>query len=259
MTGFTRTTARAIVRKRPPSFAIVGLAALAAGGCHTDMWRQPKQEPLGISGFYVDGAASRPLQPGTVPRDHLRQDEPYFTGAENGTWIDRLPMPLTKALLDRGEERFNIFCSPCHGRLGNGQGMIAQRGFALRRPVGNYHTDRLRKMPAGYYYDVITQGYGTMYGYASRIEPQDRWAIVAYVKALQLSQNVPAGSLTAAQRADLAKDMSIKDHGGPGNPGNPTPEPAEHHEGGAAHEGAKAAGGSGLADPDTTKRAGGKE
>ena len=190
----------------------VALCATLAG-CHTDMWRQPKEEPLSISGFYADGAASRPLQAGTIPRDHLRQDEPFFTGAENGKWIDRLPMPLTKALIDRGEERFNIFCSPCHGRLGNGQGMIAQRGFSIRRPVGNYHTPRLRKMPVGYLYDVITNGYGTMYGYASRIEPQDRWAVVAYVRALQLAHDQIPDTIPAAARAELDNPTPVKKEG----------------------------------------------
>jgi len=166
-----------------------GLAAsLMLAGCHTDMWRQPVHEPLGESDFFADGMASRPLVPGTIPRGYERKDDLFFTGVENGHWTDRLPVPLTKKLLARGQERFNIYCSPCHGRLGDGNGMIAHRGFTLRRPVGNYHTDRLRKMPLGHFYDVITNGYGAMYSYSSRVEPQDRWAIVAYIRALQLSQ-----------------------------------------------------------------------
>lgn len=201
--GQLRSMARAIVGHGPRSFAIVG--TLLAAGCHTDMWRQPKEEPLGISKFYVDGASSRPLTPGTIARDHLREDSVFYTGVRAGRWVDNLPMPLTKALIDRGQERYDIFCSPCHGRLGDGQGMIAQRGFTLRRPVGNYHTPRLRNMPVGYLYDVITNGYGTMYGYASRIEPRDRWAIVAYVRALQLSHDQDVSTLSPSQRAELAK------------------------------------------------------
>jgi len=169
--------------------SLLGFGLFALAGCHTDMWRQPRHEPLDPSEFYQDGQASRPLVQGTVPRDHLRQDDAYFTGARNGRWIDELPMPVTKQLLKRGQERFNIYCTPCHGRLGDGNGMISHRGFALRRPVGNYHTERLRTMPVGYFYDVITNGYGSMYSYASRVEPQDRWAIVAYIRALQFSQN----------------------------------------------------------------------
>lgn len=169
-------------------FALFGLAALLAG-CHTDMWRQPRQEPLDESHFFADGAVNRPLVPGTIARDHLRLDNTFYTGAKDGKWVDEIPVPLTKELLARGQERFQIYCTPCHGQLGDGKGMIAQRGLQLRRPVGNYHTDRLRNMPAGHFYDVITNGYGAMYSYASRIEPQDRWAVVAYVRALQLSQH----------------------------------------------------------------------
>lgn len=176
----------------PIAFALAGLVM---AGCHTDMWRQPKHEPLDESDLFVDGAASRPLVPGTIPRGYARQDDEYYTGQINGRWIDGLPssMKLNQQqlhdLLIRGQERFNIYCSPCHGRLGDGQGMIAQRGFELRRPVGDYQTDRLRKMPLGHFYDVITNGYGAMYSYASRVEPQDRWAIAAYIRALQLSQH----------------------------------------------------------------------
>ena len=166
----------------------VGLATLVAG-CHTDMWRQPRHEPLDPSEFFADGQTNRPLVPGTVPRDHLRLDNTFYTGATNGRWTDELPMPVTKALLKRGQERYQIYCTPCHGQLGDGNGMIAKRGLQLRRPVGNYHTERLRNMPVGHFYDVITNGYGAMYSYASRIEPQDRWAVAAYIRALQFSQN----------------------------------------------------------------------
>jgi mono/diheme cytochrome c family protein len=116
---------------------------------------------------------------------------------------------VDQAFLKRGQERFNIFCSPCHGRLGDGLGMIANRGLSLRRPVGNYHTDRLRKMPVGHFYDVITNGYGAMYSYASRVEPEDRWAIIAYIRVLQLSQNATPADAGAAAMEE------IKDQPGP--------------------------------------------
>ncbi len=183
------------IRLREP--LLLGLAVVVLSGCHTDMWRQPKLEPLDQSDLFVDNAANRPLLPGTIARGHLRQDEEYFTGQVDGKWIDGLPssMKLSQQqlhdLLLRGQERFNIYCSPCHSRLGDGKGMIAQRGYELRRPVGDYHTDRLRRMPTGHFYDVITNGYGAMFSYASRIEPQDRWAIAAYIRALQLSQHAP--------------------------------------------------------------------
>ncbi len=191
-------------------FAILaGLGALVAG-CHTDMWRQSKTEPLDVSEFYSDGQSARPLIPDTIPRDHMRQDDAYYTGAKDGKWIATIPLPVTLDLLKRGQERFNIYCSPCHGRLGDGNGMIAHRGFTLKRPVGNYHTDRLRKMPIGHFYDVITNGYGAMYSYASRVEPQDRWAIAAYIRALQLSQAAsPADAGTAS--AATEKKTQLKD------------------------------------------------
>jgi len=158
-------------------------------GCHTDMWRQPKHDAYDASDFFPDGQANRPLIPDTIARGKLREDDRFFTGVENKRWIDRLPVAVTKDLLLRGQERFNIFCSPCHGQIGDGNGMIAQRGLNTERPVSSLHTQRLREMPVGHFYDVITNGYGAMYSYASRVEPQDRWAIVAYIRALQFSQN----------------------------------------------------------------------
>ena len=184
---------------------VLGACALLLAGCHTDMWRQPKHEPLEPSELFVDGASARPLVPGTIPRGYARQDDEYYTGQINGKWIDGLSSSMKlnhqqlHDLLLRGQERFNIYCSPCHSRLGDGKGMISQRGFELRRPVGDYHTDRLRRMPMGHFYDVITNGYGAMYSYASRIEPQDRWAVAAYIRVLQLSQHASADDMTAAQ------------------------------------------------------------
>ena len=202
--------------------AILGFGVLALSGCNTDMWRQPKQEPLDESAFYADGAANRPLVPGTIARGHLQEDDAYFVGAVNGKWLDGFPagIKVDRVLVDRGQDRFNIYCTPCHGRLGDGQGMIAQRGYTLKRPVGNYHTDRLRRMPVGHFYDVITNGYGAMFSYASRIEPQDRWAIVAYIRALQLSQYAtPAdlkpeevqGAKTAEEAAAASKPTTMRD------------------------------------------------
>lgn len=183
---------------------LLGVAALGLAGCHTDMWRQPKLEPYAPSSgeLFTDGASARPLLPGTIARDHLREDATYFTGIENGKWTSELPAGVSagnlKTLLLRGQDRYKAYCTPCHGQLGDGEGMIARRGFELRRPVGNYHTDRLRKMPLGHFYDVITNGYGAMYSYASRIEPQDRWAVAAYIRVLQLSQHAEAGDVDQA-------------------------------------------------------------
>jgi mono/diheme cytochrome c family protein len=178
---------------------VVASCSLVAAGCHTDMWVQPKiHEPFQESKFYADGMASRPLVKGTVARGHLRLDDAFFTGFKDGKLMKDFPLPVDEELIRRGKERYTIFCTPCHGQLGDGQGMIAKRGFTLRRPVGNYHTDRLRKMPVGHFYDVITNGYGAMYSYASRIEPRDRWAVVAYVRTLQLSQNASTADKSEA-------------------------------------------------------------
>jgi mono/diheme cytochrome c family protein len=162
------------------------------------MWRQPKQAPLDASSFFADGMGDRPLVPGTIPRDHLREDDVYYTGVKDGKWVDTIPMPVTLQLLKRGQERFDIYCSPCHGRLGDGEGMISHRGMRLVRLPGNYHTERLRNMPVGHFYDVITNGYGAMFSYASRVEPQDRWAIAAYIRVLQLSQHAAPTDADAA-------------------------------------------------------------
>lgn len=188
---------------------LLGMAILVSG-CHTDMWVQPKYaEPLSLekspSGAHVfpDSNVSRPIEKGTVARGQLHNDDAFFKGYKDGKLINYFPLPVTKELILRGQDRFSIYCVPCHGQLGNGKGMIAQRGFELRRPVGNYHTDRLRKMPIGHFYDVITNGYGAMYSYASRVEPQDRWAIAAYIRVLQLSQNATVGDLTPEEVSKL--------------------------------------------------------
>lgn len=187
-------------------FIPLAIAGLGLAGCHTDMWRQPKINPMEPSaGLFTDGASARPLMPGTIPQGHLREDSAFFTGiGADGKWVSQIPMPVTKSLLRRGQDRFKIYCTPCHGQLGNGEGMIARRGFELRRPVGNYHTDRLRKMPIGHFYDVMTNGYGAMYSYASRIEPQDRWAVAAYIRVLQLSQNAQPGDVDPTALASQA-------------------------------------------------------
>lgn len=182
---------------------LVGVATVVAAGCHTDMWVQPKVRPQHESTFFADGASNRPLPQGTVARDHLREDSVFFTGYQNGKLVTQIPVPITKELLLRGQERYQIFCTPCHGQLGDGQGMIARRGLTLRRPIASYHTERLRTIPVGHFYDVITNGYGAMYSYASRVEPQDRWAIAAYIRALQFSQNARMEDLTPEQRAQL--------------------------------------------------------
>ena len=176
-------------------------ALLMLAGCHTDMWIQPKAKPLDESDFFQDRQSSRPLVAHTIARDvGLREDELRYTGFANKKLATEFPFPITRVELKRGQERFNIYCRPCHGAIGDGEGMIARRGLALRRKPGNYHTERLRKAPVGHFYDVITNGFGAMYSYAQRVEPDDRWKIAAYIRALQLSQHLPAQELTPEER-----------------------------------------------------------
>jgi mono/diheme cytochrome c family protein len=183
--------------------------ALFVGGCHTDMWVQPKhQHPYQLSSAFPDGSASRPLVAGTVARGQANTDAAKFKGRVNGQLVTPIPATLTiegkpvdtrtdlLKVLKRGKERFHIFCSHCHGEAGDGTGMIAQRGLTLKRPPGNYHTDRLRKMPIGHFFDVMTHGFGVMYSQSARVSVDDRWAIATYIRALQMSQSTPEASLT---------------------------------------------------------------
>ena len=179
--------------------------SLVFPGCRSEMYDQPRFEPYEASDFFDDGASARPLVAGTVPRRDLREqgrssDELFTTGKKAGLLVDSLPFPVDGAVLERGQDRFRIFCTPCHGELGDGRGMIVQRGF---NPPPSFHTEELRKKPVGHYFDVMTRGFGTMYSYASRISARDRWAIAAYIRALQLSQHATAGDLSAEDRGQL--------------------------------------------------------
>ncbi|HEX4129266.1 MAG TPA: cytochrome c [Pirellulales bacterium] len=188
--------------RREPS-TVLALALSLLAGCHHDMQDQPRYEPLEHSALFADGRSSRPLVPGTIPRGHLEVDQAYFAGREDGSLVDKLPVELTPALLERGQERYNIYCSPCHARTGDGNGMIVQRGY--RRPP-SYHTDRLRGMPVGHFFDVITRGFGMMPSYARQVPVEDRWAIVAYIRALQWSQYAVVDELSDADRGELPKE-----------------------------------------------------
>jgi mono/diheme cytochrome c family protein len=170
------------------------LCLLLAAGCELRqaMYNQPKYRPLDESAFFADGLSTRQPVPGTVARGQLRQDSLLYTGKIGGKLATLLPVPLTRDLLERGQEQYNVFCAPCHDRTGQGNGMIVQRGF--KRPP-SYHQQRLREVPVGYFFDVMTNGFGAMYSYASRIPVEDRWAIAAYVRALQLSQSAPFDQL----------------------------------------------------------------
>jgi mono/diheme cytochrome c family protein len=158
--------------------------------CHQSMYNSPKykkpymKEDSGT--LFEDDMVARPRVPNTVSQSQVLADEHFYTGKIDGEFVTEFPYPVDKAMIRRGRDRFNIFCAPCHGRLGNGLGMVQRRGLT---PPANYHTDRLRNVEVGYIFDVITNGYRNMYPYGPKIPPEDRWAIIAYVRTLQLSQS----------------------------------------------------------------------
>jgi len=196
--------------------------ALALGGCRQDMHDGPKVEPLEASAFFADGRGSRDPVPGTVARGQLNEDVVFFTGKdEGGQLASELPLPLDRGLLLRGRERYGIFCSPCHDQVGSGQGMIVRRGF---KPPQTFHGDRLREVPIGHFFDVMTQGFGQMPSYRSQVRPADRWAIAAYIRALQLSQNAPVEVLPPEDRAALAEAAEEGRATGPSAPEHGAPD-----------------------------------
>jgi mono/diheme cytochrome c family protein len=195
-----------MARLRKISVVAVFAAGVLLSGCRLDMHVQPRVNPLAKSDFFPDQRGARPLVEGTVARGELRADTYFYTGKINGNPGDYMPFPVTKEVLNRGRERFNIYCAPCHSVLGDGNGFIPSRGFSQKPP--SYHIPRLQKAPLGYFYDVISNGFGIMSDYSAQIQPQDRWNIVAYIRALQLSQNatkadVPAGQAIPSDAPDF--------------------------------------------------------
>jgi len=164
------------------------------------MHDQPKPIPLRASAFFADERSARPLVEGTVSREHLRDDTLLETGKTGNDEATVFPFRVDARVVARGRERYDIYCSPCHGRTGNGDGMVVRRGF--RRPP-SYHDDRLREAPVGHFVDVITNGFGAMADYRQQVEPRDRWAITAYIRALQLSEHATMADVPAAERARL--------------------------------------------------------
>ena len=188
-----------VIRHSPLLLFLSSLALTS--GCRRDMFNQPASKPLEQSDFFQDNhMASRPLPAHTVARGHLNEDDRFYLGKVGTNLIQNLPVPLTRELLERGKDRYDIYCAVCHGRTGEGNGMIVQRGFP---PPTSYHIDRLRQAPIGHFYNVMTEGYGIMYSYAERVEPGDRWAIAAYIRALQLSRAATIDQVPGAQRAKL--------------------------------------------------------
>jgi hypothetical protein len=220
------------------SLCVLSFGLLSAG-CVQDMANQPKYIPLRPSAFFDDGKSARPLPTGTVARGELRADPLLYTGRSRranetgpgeGSLIEgntipprinpplpaapkpggrvvpgysnEFPFPITREVLDRGQERFDVYCSVCHGRLGMGNGMVVQRGY--RRPP-SYHIDRLRQAPVGYLFDVISNGFGAMPDYADQVSPRDRWAVIAYIRALQLSQNATLADVPPDEQRELMR------------------------------------------------------
>jgi mono/diheme cytochrome c family protein len=177
--------------------AFIVLIALFGSACRQDMHDQPKYVPLRESSFFDDTRSARPLVEGTVARGHLREDTLLYTGKDGKADAGVFPFAVDARVMARGRERFDIHCAPCHGRTGQGDGMVVRRGY--RRPP-SYHQDRLREAPVGHFFDVITNGFGAMPDYASQIKAEDRWAIVAYVRALQLSEHASLTDIPPSER-----------------------------------------------------------
>ena len=193
--------------------AIAGAAMLTA--CRQDMHNQPKYRGLRSSTFFADGSSARPLIEGTIARGTLQTDEAFFTGKNGQAAVTELPFPVDAAVLDRGQERFNIFCAPCHDRTGSGRGIVVQRGY--RQPP-SFHIDRLRTVEIGHFFDVMTNGFGAMPDYRAQISPRDRWNVAAYIRALQLSQNATAADVPGGDPTKLAPatPAPAAGHGGEG-------------------------------------------
>ena len=191
---------------------LLSLAAFVVSGCRQDMQNQPKYIPLRDSEFFKDGSSARQQVPGTVAQNQLRANDFLYTGKINGQPADGLPDGLLhpgfgmKELLARGQDRFTIYCTPCHSALGDGRGVAAQRGF--NKMPANYHEERLKKVPLGYFVDVMTNGFGAMQSYNMQLTAEDRWAVAAYIRALQLSQDAKLSDVPEAERNKILPPMS---------------------------------------------------
>jgi mono/diheme cytochrome c family protein len=189
--------------------SLVATIALAATvGCRQDMHDQPKFFPQRGTTLYADGRSARPQAENTVAREQLHQDAYFYTGMVDGKEGDGLPFPVTAQVLERGQERYNVYCTPCHSRVGNGEGMIVQRGYAK---AGDFHTSRLESAPLGHFFHVITNGYGAMPDYSAQVAPADRWAIAAYIRALQLSQKATQADVPAGAHVEPLTDIAERE------------------------------------------------
>jgi hypothetical protein len=255
--------AKQIARRAALATAAAGLMFVL--GCRQDMQDEPKFFPQRGTSFYADGRSVRPQVENTVARGQLHENNYFYTGLINGKEGDGLPFPVTPEVLERGQERYNVYCTPCHSRVGNGVGMIVQRGYMK---AGNFSTARLEAAPLGHFFHVISNGYGAMPDYAAQVTPADRWAIVAYIKALQLSQkatqaDVPPGAhveplSSIAEReglpASFAEQWVLPPTAVTGTPDNglyvlPAPSAASGSEGSASRSNANSPAGSPAGQP----------
>ena len=193
---------------RKATAAIFALGMLMLAGCRQDMHNEPKFVPQRGTTFYADGRSVRPQVENTVARNQLHRDTYFDTGLIDGKEGDGMPFPVTATVLARGQEQFNVYCTPCHSRVGNGAGMIVQRGYA---PAGNLHTPRMEAAPLGHFFHVITYGYGAMPDYSAQVVPEDRWAIVAYIKALQLSQHATQSDVAPGSHAEPLSSIAERE------------------------------------------------
>lgn len=197
------------ISMRRNALALLAMGStLVLAGCRQDMQDQPRMFPQRSTTLFADGRSVRPQVAGTVARDQGDVTSYFATGNINGKVGDGLPMPVTMDLLKRGQERFNIYCSACHSRVGNGSGVIVEHGY---RPAGDFHTDRLRNMPLGHFYQVISHGYGAMPDYSAQVTPEDRWAIAAYIRALQLSQHATQADVKAGAKVEKLGDIAERE------------------------------------------------
>ncbi len=208
----TLRSRRLATRARLARYGWVGLLTMLLAACHTDMYSQPRYQPYEPSSFFADGRSSRPNVPGAVAAGQVQTDTYLYTAKVNGVVGNVMPFPVTANLLARGQQQFTIYCSVCHGVAGMGQSIVAERASIV---PANFHQQRLRDVPIGHFFDVITNGvyrsdpvkggYQSMFSYASRIKVEDRWAIAAYIRALQLSQNATVDDVPPAERAKLGR------------------------------------------------------
>ena len=199
------------------------LISLSGAACRQDMHDQPRLEAYEASDFFADGQGMRPIPDGAVARGQLFDDEHLYTGNVNGQLSDEMPFPVTREVLERGRERYTIYCTPCHGQTGMGNGMVVQRGY---RAAASFHSEAVRSRPLGHYFDVMTNGFGAMPDYRTQVSPRDRWAVAAYIRVLQLSQRAVVDDVPEDRRQELE---------GPGASSPPPSAPATEAppEGGA--------------------------